>query len=100
MGEIAGRLGELAVHDLPDDYWNGYAQAVEQVSAADVQRMAQKYLDPGRLTLVMVGPAEVVRPQLAELPIGKVEVQRQLNPPLPRKPVATPARAAAGPSAD
>jgi predicted Zn-dependent peptidase len=96
VGEIAGRLGELAIHDLPDDYWNTYAQAVEQVSAEDVQRVARKYLDPGRLTLVMVGPAEVVRPQLASLPIGKVEVQHQLNPPLPRKPAAGPAPAAVG----
>ncbi len=101
VGEIAGHLGELAIHDLPDDYWNTYAQAVEQVSAADVQRVAQRYLDANRLTLVMVGPAEVVRPQLAELPIGKVEVRRQLNPPLPRKPTAgTPARAAVGASAE
>ncbi len=97
VGEIAGRLGELAIHGLPDDYWNGYAQAVERVSAEDVQRVAQKYLDPSRLTLVMVGPARMVRPQLDSLPIGRIEVERRGNPPLPRKPLANaPAPAAAG----
>lgn len=100
VGEIAGRLGELAVHGLPDDYWNTYAQAVEQVGAADVQRMAQRYLDPDRLTLVMVGPAQAVRSQLADLPIGKVEVQRQQNALLPRKPVAGAPPPAPGLSAD
>jgi predicted Zn-dependent peptidase len=85
--EIAFRLGDLAVHGLPDDYWNGYAQAVEKIGPADVQRVAQRVLDPARLTIVMVGPADLVRPQLGSLPIGKVEVQRPTNPPLPRKPI-------------
>jgi len=56
--------------------------------------VAQRYLDPGRLTLVMVGPASLVEPQLAALPIGPIQVVRPTNPPLPRKPApATPASA-------
>lgn len=99
VSEIAGHLGELAIHGLPDDYWNSYAQEVERVSAEDVQRVARRYLDPLRLTLVMVGPADLVQPQLASLPIGQVQVERQRNPNLPRKPRAgapTPAAADAG----
>ena len=82
---IAGHLGELAVHGLPDNYWNGYAREVEGVSAADVQRAARRYLAPGRTTLVLVGAKEIVRPQLAGLPLGPVELHREVNPPLPRK---------------
>ena len=84
--EIAFRLGDLAVHGLPDDYWNGYAQAVEKIGPADVQRVAQRILNPARLTLVVVGPVDLVRPQLSSLPIGKVEILRPTNPLLPRKP--------------
>ncbi len=86
VAAIAGHLGELAIHELPDDYWNGYAQAVEKVTAADVQRVARRYLDPRRLTLVMVGASAVVRPQLTGLPLGPVEVPRPRNGLLPRKP--------------
>jgi len=93
--EIAGHLGELAMHGLPDDYWNGYAREVEGVTASDVQRAARRYLAPGRTTMVLVGAQEVVQPQLAGLPVGPVELHREVNPPLPRK-RSRPSPAAAG----
>lgn len=85
-GGIAGQLSALAIYGLPDDYWTRYASAVQGVTEADVQRMAQRYLDPARLTLVLVGAKEVVTPQLGAGPVGAVEVERVANPPLPRKP--------------
>lgn len=83
---IAGQVGSLAVHGLPDDYWDDFARRVREVSAADVQRVAQKYLDVRRVTLVVVGPKPVVQEQLAAAPIGKLEVDRVREAPLPRKP--------------
>jgi predicted Zn-dependent peptidase len=74
-GAIAGRLADLAVHGLSDDYWNRYAAEVRAVSAADVRRAAATYLDPARLTLVLVGAPEVVKPQLEGLPLGPAEVR-------------------------
>jgi predicted Zn-dependent peptidase len=82
-GAIAGRLADLAVHGLPDDYWNRYAERVQQVTAEDVRRFARERLDPARLTIVMVANPEAVKPQLAELPIGPIEVRRA-----PRTPAA------------
>jgi hypothetical protein len=87
---IASRVGVLAIHGLPDDYWNDFGSAVREVTAADVQRVAVKYLDPKRLTLVLVGPKDVVEPQLGSAPVGKLEVQRVREPNLPRKPRPTP----------
>ena len=84
VGEIAGQLAELALYDLPDDYWNTYAEEVHDVSAADVKEMAERYLDPGHLTLVMVGPREVVGPQLVSLPLGEVETGGVSRPTPPR----------------
>jgi len=74
-GGIASRLGELAVYGLPDDYWNRYAENVRKVTAEDVRRFAVERLDPARLTLVMVANPAVVRPQLADLPLGPIEVR-------------------------
>ncbi len=74
-GAIAGRLAELAVHGLPDDYWNRYAELVRKVTPDDVRRFATEKLDPGKLTLVMVGNSSVVKPQLADLPLGPLEVR-------------------------
>jgi predicted Zn-dependent peptidase len=75
VGEIAGRVAELLVYGLPDDYWNRFADEVRAVTAADVLRAAERYLDPSRTTLVLVGAPAVVEPQLAGLPLGKVEVR-------------------------
>jgi predicted Zn-dependent peptidase len=79
-GATAGRLAELAVHGLPDDYWNHYADRVRNVTAEDVQRFAQRYLDPAKLTLVMVATPDAVKGQLAGLPLGPVEVREAPAP--------------------
>lgn len=72
-GGIAARVAELAVHGLPDDYWNTYADRVREVTAEDVRRFARERLDPANLTVVMVANPSVVRPQLEGLPLGPVE---------------------------
>jgi zinc protease len=73
---IAGKVAEEVVYGLPDAYWNQYADQVAQVTAADVQRVARQYFDPSRLTTVMVCDTASVKPQLAGLPLGPIEVRK------------------------
>jgi predicted Zn-dependent peptidase len=47
--DIAAQLVPLVEYGLPLDYYNGYVQSVERVTQADVQRVAERYLDPARL---------------------------------------------------
>jgi predicted Zn-dependent peptidase len=95
-GATAGRLAELAVHGLPDDYWNHYAERVRKVTAEDVRRFAQTYLDPGKLTLVMVAHPDTVRAQLADLPLGPLEMRAAPAPASAAPAKAGPAKAAPG----
>jgi predicted Zn-dependent peptidase len=74
-GATAGRIADLVVNGLPDDYWNRYADRVKQVTVEDVQRFADRYLDPSKLTIVMVAHPDTVKAQLAQLPIGPIEVR-------------------------
>ncbi|MGC4001195.1 MAG: pitrilysin family protein [Anaeromyxobacter sp.] len=74
VGGIAGRVSELVIYGLPDDHWNRYADQLRAVTAADVQRVAQRYLDPSRMTLVLVGTPGVVKPQLASVPLGPLQL--------------------------
>jgi predicted Zn-dependent peptidase len=90
-GGIAGRVAELALHGLPDDYWNGYSDAVRKVDAAAVLRATERYLDPAKMTVVMVASPEVVRSQLTGLPLGPVEER-----PAPPARGTAPARAVGG----
>jgi predicted Zn-dependent peptidase len=94
--DVAGRLADLVVHGLPDDYWSGYGDAVQRVTPGDVQRVARQFLDPARITLVVVGPPGVDAAQLRDLPLGPVERRPQPAPGLlPRKrSPATPAASA------
>jgi zinc protease len=78
---IAGKVAEEVVYGLPDDYWDGYAAQVANVTGADVQRAAQKYFDPSRLTTVMVCDPGPVKAQLSGLPLGAVEVRTAASGP-------------------
>jgi zinc protease len=40
---------------LPEDYWTQYQTGIKAVTAADVQRVANKYLDADHLTILIVG---------------------------------------------
>jgi zinc protease len=60
------------IYNLPADYWDTYPQKVAAITAADVQRAAQKYLDMGHLQVVAVGDASKARDVLAKY--GKVEL--------------------------
>jgi predicted Zn-dependent peptidase len=60
------------LYNLPADYWDTYPQKVAAITADDVQRVAQKYLDLGHLQVVAVGDASKAREVLAKY--GKVEV--------------------------
>jgi predicted Zn-dependent peptidase len=60
------------LYNLPADYWDTYPQKVTAITVADVQRVAQKYIDLGHLQVVAVGDASKAREALAKY--GKVEV--------------------------
>lgn len=60
------------LYNLPDDYWDTYTQRIAAITAEDVQRAAQKYVDLDHLQIIAVGDAARMRAALA--PYGTVEV--------------------------
>jgi predicted Zn-dependent peptidase len=54
-GAIAGQFASDYYTGLPDDYWQTFRDRVRAVTAEEVQRVAQKYLQPDRLVLLVVG---------------------------------------------
>jgi zinc protease len=46
-------------YGLAADYWDKYPERLMAVTAAEVQAVAKKYLDPSRLQLVAVGDAKI-----------------------------------------
>ncbi|MDI1240756.1 MAG: pitrilysin family protein, partial [bacterium] len=68
IGNISGQLSNLVVYGLPDNYFNDYIAKIDGVTLGDVNRVAQKYLDPDRMAIVIVGDRSVIEPKLKEIP--------------------------------
>ncbi|MBI2795197.1 MAG: insulinase family protein [Gemmatimonadetes bacterium] len=76
--DIAARLVPVALYGLPTDYYNRYAERVEAVTAADVQRVARRYIDPRTLQVVIVGDRSKIEAGLAATRVAPI-VRRDLE---------------------
>lgn len=76
-GPIAGAVGGLHVHELPDEELTGYREKIEAVGLADVERAARDHIDLVRLAIVLVGDADAFLGELRAAAIGPVEVERE-----------------------
>src|SRR6202007_537005 len=54
-GDISRRLEDALVYRLPDDYFAKYVETIQAVTSSDVQRVAQKYIQPDKVIAVGVG---------------------------------------------
>lgn len=73
---IAAALAQLVTYDLVADYYDTYRDRINEVSAADVLRVAKAHLQPAQLSVVVVGDAGQIREPLRGLSMGEpVEVQ-------------------------
>ncbi|UCB52201.1 MAG: insulinase family protein [Candidatus Zixiibacteriota bacterium] len=70
--QIASQILNVELHDLGEDYLKDYRKNINAVTREDIQRAAQKYLDPNNLKLVVVSKAEDVKASLE--PLGSIEV--------------------------
>ncbi|MFQ5524906.1 MAG: M16 family metallopeptidase [Thermoanaerobaculia bacterium] len=66
MRGLAGRLSDLAIYDLADDYYARFPAAVAAVSGADLLDTARELLAPDRSLVVCVGPADELRRDLED----------------------------------
>ena len=73
-GQIASRIAETFVFDLPGDYYRRYRDRVRKVTAGQAAAAARRHIRPGELCTVVVGDADVAAPQLERLGIGPVAV--------------------------
>ncbi len=74
-GSIASQLLPLITYDIPLDFYNSAVERIGAVTQADVQRVARQYVDPDRLTLVIVGDRKTIEPGLRALRPGEIIVR-------------------------
>jgi predicted Zn-dependent peptidase len=75
-GRISSRLRALEsqiVYGLPDDHYANYVRAIQAVGSANVQRLAQEYIHPDHLSIVIVGDRKTLEPAIRALNLGSIK---------------------------
>ena len=73
-GQVARAATQLALYDLPDDYFAQFVSIVERVTPDEATRVLARHLDPARLTTLVVGDLDVIGRDLALLNLGEAVV--------------------------
>jgi zinc protease len=77
-GQVARSVAQLALHGLPDSYFEEFVPRLSQVRAADVTSAAQRYLDTGKMATVIVGDLDKIAASLPGLGLGPHRVLSDL----------------------
>jgi zinc protease len=85
VGDITRRLETISVFGLPDDYYDHYLERIAAVTREEIREVARRHLDPERIAVVAVGPAEILEPQFEG--VGPVTVWSPEGEPRAAQPV-------------
>lgn len=66
-GQVARSVAQLALYGLPDTYFQEFVPKVNAVTGDEVTRVAATYLDPRKLTTLVVGDHPAIADSLARL---------------------------------
>lgn len=80
VGQISAQLANVAVYGLPDTYFNDYISKINAVTIEDVNRVANKYLTPDKMAIVIVGDRRAIEPGLKELNYSITLLDAEGNP--------------------
>jgi zinc protease len=65
-------IGEIVTFELPDNYWDTYAERVRGLSLDDVNDAADKVVKPDNLIWVVIGDREKIESRIRELELGEI----------------------------
>jgi predicted Zn-dependent peptidase len=79
-GDVAGRLLDMELYDLPHDYFDRYRENIGAVTKDSVERVAMRYIDPDHAVIVIVGNAKQIREPLGELgvPVHEMDIDGKI----------------------
>jgi predicted Zn-dependent peptidase len=69
--QVARGVAQLALHGLPDSYFEEFVPRIEAVTEADLSRVAVQYLDPARMITLAVGDHAQIAASLSSLNLGE-----------------------------
>jgi predicted Zn-dependent peptidase len=72
--QVSRSAAQLALHGLPDTYFEEFVPRLSATTLAEVAAAARKYLRPDELTTVVVGDLDKIGDSLASLGLGEARV--------------------------
>jgi predicted Zn-dependent peptidase len=82
--QIAARLVERTVYDLPENFFDGFVPKALAVDGQEMSRVAAAHIDPENLVIVVVGDRQTIEAPLRALGLGPIRtltVEEVLGPP-------------------
>ena len=73
-GQVARSVTQLALHQLPDSYFEDFVPRLSQITVADVSAAARKYLSLTKMSTVIVGDLDKIQESLPGLGLGPPQV--------------------------
>ena len=67
VDQISSQLGNVVVYNLPETYFNDYITRINAVTLEDVNRVANKFITPDKMAIVIVGDRKVIEPELKKI---------------------------------
>lgn len=71
--KVLSEAAQLEFYGYPADFLTRYSAGIEAVTLADLQRVANKYIDPSKLAVLVVGNQAQYGAPLTELNLGPVQ---------------------------
>jgi zinc protease len=71
-GDMARKLEELVIYNLPEATFSNFVPAVTAVTAADLQRAAARFIQPEKMAVVVVGDLKVIEGPIRALNLGPI----------------------------
>ncbi len=70
--QVGRAAAQLALYDLPDDYFTTFVPKVLSLTEADITRAAATHIHPDRLAAVIVGDRDTIGASLEDVGLGSV----------------------------
>jgi len=82
--KVLAERKRLEFYGYPADYLETYKAGLEKVTRTDLDRVAKKYIHPGKLAVLVVGNGPEIKPSLDELKLGPVQAL-DITIPMPKQ---------------
>ena len=73
-GDLARKLEDLVVYNLPANTYSNFVDQVNKVTAADLQKLAAQYIQPDKMAVVIVGDRKAIEGDILKLNLGPINI--------------------------